>query len=124
MFRQYLLIGYKLIILQLSILLIVAGISVFLGDWRGAISVLLGGSAWIIPSLYFVRKLFKPNTARNSEELLKDFLLGEALKILFSAGLIIFIMLFIPVKTTNFIGGYISTIAASFLIPFWVKNKK
>lgn len=122
MFRHHLRIGYKLIILQLILLSIVAGIFVFIKDWTYFVSVLLGGSAWIIPNLYFVRKLFKPKTIRNSQDLLKDFFLGEGIKLLLSAGLIILIMLLFTVKPTAFLSGYIATVMAVFLPPFWYKK--
>ncbi|MEI8055309.1 MAG: ATP synthase subunit I [bacterium] len=122
MFRRFLLIGYKLIILQLILLSIVAGASVFISDWRGFISVLLGGGAWIIPSLYFVRKLFKSNMC-DAQALLKNFLCGEAIKLLLSAGLIIFIVFFFSIKTGAFLSGYIATIAASFFTPFWLSPR-
>ena len=73
MFQHHLAIGYKLIITQLILLSIVAGVAFFIDDWRSLFSVLLGGSAWIIPSLYFVHKLFKPKTIRDSQILLKIF---------------------------------------------------
>ncbi|CAL7963356.1 ATP synthase protein I [Gammaproteobacteria bacterium] len=119
MFRHLLLTGYKLIILQFILLSIVAGVSIFVSDWRGFISVLLGGGAWIVPSLYFVRKLFKSNM-RDAQVLLKDFLCGEGIKLLLSAGLIIFIVFFVSIKTGAFLSGYIATIAASFFMPFWL----
>lgn len=119
MFRHHLAVGYKLIIAQLILLSIVAGISFFVGDWRSLFSVLLGGSAWIIPSLYFVRKLFKPKTIRDSQTLLKDFLLGEGVKLLLSFGLIVFILFFVSIKTPSFLSGYVAAITASFLMPLW-----
>ncbi|EKE00558.1 MAG: ATP synthase protein I [uncultured bacterium] len=117
MFRQLLLVGYRLIVLQLILLGIVAGVFVFINDWWGLVSVLLGGSSWILPSLYFVRKLFKPTTKRDSQNLLKDFLLGEGVKLLLSAGLITLIILFVPIQTGAFLCGYIAAIAASFFMP-------
>ena len=119
MFRYSLYIGYKLITLQLVLLGIVAGFFVFMSDWRGFISVLFGGSAWIIPSLYFVRKLFKPKNVRDAQALLKDFLCGEGIKLLLSAGLIILIIYFVSIKKGAFLSGYVTTIAASFFMPFF-----
>jgi F0F1-type ATP synthase assembly protein I len=122
MFRHLLMTGYKLIVLQLIFLSIVAGASVFISDRRGFISVLLGGSAWIVPSLYFVHKLFKPGT-RDAQTLLKDFLCCEGIKLLLSAGLITFIVFFISIKAGAFLSGYIATIAASFFVPFWLFHR-
>ena len=109
--------GYRLIVMQLVLLGIVAGIFVFIYDWYSVASVLLGGCAWIVPSLYFVRKLFKPKINRDSQALLKDFLLGEGIKLLLSAGLITLILLFCAIKTGAFLSGYGAAVAASFFTP-------
>lgn len=120
MFRRFLLAGYRLIILQLILLSIVAGVIVFTNkDWLAFASALLGGSAWIIPSWYFVRKIFKPTAKRDWQTLLKDFFWGEGVKILLSGGLIVLFKLLFPIKTGAFLSGYIIVIAASFLMPFW-----
>ena len=123
MFRHYFITGYKLIILQLLILSVVAGFSVFKNGWHVFVSVLLGGSAWIIPSLYFVHKLFKSKATRDSLTLLKDFLLGEGVKLLLSVGLITVIIIFVPIETIGFISGYIAAISAAFLMPFVLLKK-
>jgi|GEM_PF-1620054 ATP synthase protein I len=123
MFKHHLAIGYKLIITQLILLSIAAGVALFISDWRGFISVLLGGGAWIIPSLYFVHKLFKPETVRDLQALSKDFLLGEGVKLLLSAVLIVFILFFVSIKTLSFLSGYVAAITASFLMPFWVSSR-
>ena len=112
--------GYKLIVLQLILLSVVAGI--FISDWRGFASVLLGGSAWIIPSLYFVRRLFKPGVY-DARALLKGFFYGEGIKLLLSAGLVAFIAFFFSIKTGAFLSGYVATITASFFMPFWLSPR-
>jgi ATP synthase protein I len=122
MFQNYLISGYKLIGLQLLLLSIVSGIFIFIHDWRGFFSALSGGSAWIIPNLYFIHKLFKPKTNRDPQALAKSFLWGEGMKLLLSAGLIIIIMWLFEVKTTAFILGYVAAIGAIFLTPFWYKR--
>jgi ATP synthase protein I len=119
MLQQYLAVGYRLIIAQLILLSVVAGFFIAADDRLGFISVLLGGSAWIIPSLYFVHKLFKARTNWNAQALLKAFLMGEGIKFLLSIGLIISIVLFVTIKTWAFLCGYIAVIAASLLMPFW-----
>jgi len=86
-------------------------------DWSGTVSILLGGSAWIIPNLYFIHKMFKPQTKRDAKDLLKDFLVGEGLKLLISIGLIVTIMRFFSVKPVELVSGYIATVIASFFTP-------
>jgi len=100
MIKQY-------ITLQMVLLSITSAIYI-----RDFTSVLLGGSAWIIPSLCFIWII-----ARNP----KKFFFGEAVKLLLSAGLIICIISFIHIKTLSFLSGYIAAVSAAFLMPFKIK---
>jgi ATP synthase protein I len=118
MLRNHLLAGYKLIILQLILLSIVIGIFGFANNWLGAFSSLLGGVAWIIPSLYFVRKLFNSKKNKDSQALAKAFIIGEGVKLLLSIGLAALTIIFLNVSTGAFLSGYTAAIAASFLMPF------
>lgn len=119
MFRRSLLVGYKLIILQSGMLSIVAGIMFATKGWSDFVAALLGGCAWIFPSLYFVHKVFTPKVKHDIKTLYKDFFWGEGLKLLLSAGLIILFKLLLPLKLGAFLLGYIVVVAASFLLPFW-----
>jgi F0F1-type ATP synthase assembly protein I len=114
---NFIFLGYRLIIIQIVLVTIVA--CIFRNSGRELFSVLLGGSAWIIPSIYFVRKLFRKKTSYNIQGLFKKFFLGECIKLLLSAILIILIMLFFTVETKAFLSSYIAAHAASFLIFFW-----
>ncbi len=115
---------YRLIVLQLILLSIVTGIFAWINNWHDAVSVLLGGSAWAVPSLYFVRKFLKTKTIHDPQKMLNNFLLGEGIKLLLSAGLIILILLTVTVNSLGFLSGYITVIATTHLLPFLYKNKK
>jgi F0F1-type ATP synthase assembly protein I len=117
MLRDDLTDAYGLILLQLILILLLALGFGFYGGKREFGSVLLGGCVWLLPSIYFVRKLFAAKVQRNPQTLLKDFLVGELFKLLFSAGLIILVLYFIKIEVIAFISGYLAAITASFLLP-------
>ena len=124
MLRNFLLAGYRLIIIQLILLGITAGVFAFVSGWHSSVSALLGGSAWIIPNLYFIRKLFKPKAKRTPQTMANDFFWGEGIKLLLSAGLIIIILLTFTIKVWGVLSGYVAAIATSFLLPLLYKTKK
>ena len=127
MLKSYLSVGYKLVIMQFIFTSIAAAIYIFIGNWYDFTSVLFGGSAWIIPSLCFIYKLFKSKDNKNSQVLMRNFIIGEMAKLLLSAVLIIIITIFFHTKTVSFLSGYIAAISASFFMPFcapcYIKNK-
>ena len=97
----------------------VAGIMLVTKGQSDFVDVLLGGCAWILPSLYFVHKVFNSKVKRNIKDLYKDFFWGEGLKLLLSAGLIILFKLSLQLKLGAFILGYITVVVASFVLPLW-----
>lgn len=123
MYKRLLITGYKLIILQLILLIAVGILFGVLGTWNNFPSVILGGSAWIIPNIYFVLKVFKNKNNTDASSIAKNFMIGESIKLLLSVILIILIVLLIPITKIAFLGGYIATIVATFATPFLIAKK-
>jgi ATP synthase protein I len=124
MFRNHLLTGYKLIIWQLILLSIVAVFFIYKNNWHSLTSAVLGGSAWILPSLYFVHRLFNSKKNKNAQDLAKAFVTGEGMKLLLSIGLVALSAAFLNIKTGAFLSGYVAAIMASFLMPLWARSIK
>lgn len=99
-----------LFLLQFTLLSIVAIIFVLVNGWLGLKSTLLGGIAWIIPSLYFSWKLHKIKTLFDSKEMLKSFLWGEATKMLLSFMIIICFITLFTVDKPAFLSGFVSSV--------------
>lgn len=112
---------YKIIYLQIIAVIIIALVWLFFKGLQDFYSVLLGGLTWIIPSFYFVRKTFNIRASKNNEPQLsnmaKKFFIGEALKLLFSAILIVFCLKFLPIVLLPFLSGYIIAIMSLWLMP-------
>lgn len=116
---------YKILILQIIIL---ASITLFFFvkfNLVAALSALMGGSAWIIPNLYFIHRLCKTkNQTKPPQQIIKDFYFGEFLKLLISAILVAIFAKFALIKLAPFLIGYIATVLSSWLTPlFFLGNK-
>lgn len=123
MYKQLLIAGYKLIILQLILLIVVGMLFGVLDTWNNFPSAILGGLAWIIPNIYFVFKVFKNKNNTDASSIAKNFIIGESVKLLLSVILIILIVLLIPITKIAFLSGYIAAIAATFAMPFLIAKK-
>ncbi|WP_304985663.1 ATP synthase subunit I [Coxiella-like endosymbiont] len=113
-------IAYRIVGLQAMIVVVIA-----LGWWiKGAIenlSVLLGGMACLLPSLYFARRLFATTSPRVVKQSMVNFYLGEVIKLALSAGLVIVIILYIPVSIVPFIMGFVGAQFGFWLAPLVIK---
>lgn len=116
--------AFNLVYLQLGMMLLLA-IAWLLGkDLRASGSALLGGVSWLIPSWYFIRKIFRHKKDRSINIIAKDLFIGELLKFFFSAVLIILCLKFFPVNLLAFLTGYIGVVTMAMFMPmvFEAKN--
>lgn len=107
----------KLIFLQISIVVVLAILWWGFKDIKYSYSALLGGMACIFPSWYFIHKFFK-NRQRSPQTILKDFYVGEMLKLFLSVVLLVLIVKYIPVHLLAVITGYIAACLAVWGMPF------
>lgn len=116
---------YKIISSQfLAVIMVTAGGFVVL-DWIGAYSSLLGGLICAIPNAYFTLRAFRYRGAMATRQIVKDFYIGEAVKILLiCAG---FTLVFASVDPLNaaalFIGFVLVYLAGLIALIFIQKNK-
>lgn len=98
--------AYRLVCLPVSLVFIVASV-LFMRDGEVAgYSTLLGGAAWLLPSLYFVGTIFakvKPPT-----QILWTFYRAEVLKLFFSAILFVLLIKYLPIDRVALLLGYIA----------------
>lgn len=114
-------IAYRLVGLQAMIVVVVA-----LGWWwiKGVIeglSVLLGGMACLLPSLYFAHCLFATTSPPVVKQSMVSFYLGEVIKLALSAGMVIVIILYISVSIVPFIMGFVGAQLGFWLAALVVK---
>jgi len=108
--------AYKLVLLQIAVVLgLLVGWWLF-KDIKAGYSALLGGLACVIPSLYFVKKLFS-SKERSMKKIMFDFYIGEFSKLLLSAVLLVLIFKYLPVKLIPLITGFIGAYMAIWLAP-------
>lgn len=113
---------YYIVLIQLFLLSITATIFIFIAGWMGFRSVFLGGIAWIIPTVFFLWRL-RRRCSYNAQEIVGYFFVSEAIKLLLSFILVIFILLMYSVDKVSFLVGYITMIlTSSIFLMCGVKN--
>jgi ATP synthase protein I len=71
----------RIILIQLTVLLLSAGVSFLVMGVVTSYSVLLGGMICIIPSAYFAKKVFSQYGARAIENVVRNAYVGEFIKL-------------------------------------------
>ena len=106
---------YRILYLQLLLILGLAAMLLFLHGIKSGISTVLGGMAYWLPTLFFVRRVFAKTSARAAKEFVLAFFAGEAFKLILSAVLFVLIVKYLPVTLLAVLAGYIGAIVA-----FWI----
>lgn len=110
-------IAYRLVGLQVMMVVFIT-----LGWWmKGAIdalSVLLGGMASLLPSLFFAHRLFSTTSPRAVKQIMVNFYLGEVVKWGLTAVLVIVTIVYIPIFIIPFIMGFVGAQFGFWLAPF------
>lgn len=106
----------KLILLQLFVVLAIAVLCWIVFSWKTGWSSFLGGLAAVIPSFYFVWRFFSPKK-RTPAQIIKDFFLGEFIKITLGAVFLVVLVKLLPVALLPLLIGYITAYFAIWLIP-------
>jgi F0F1-type ATP synthase assembly protein I len=108
--------AFKLIGLQVIVVVFIAVLFWIFGSWHAGWSSFLGGLAGVIPSCYFVWKFFA-NQKRQPMQIVKDFFVGEMVKIILGAVFLVLLVKFLPVLLLPLLIGYIGAYFAIWLIP-------
>lgn len=110
--------SYKLLYGQIILVAIVMLIW-FLGahTFDAATSILLGGAAWFLPSVCFIKCCINKRTLLQPQLALKRLFLAELIKLLLSALLIILSIKLVPqLQIIPFLSGFSAAIFAPFLV--------
>jgi ATP synthase protein I len=107
----------KAIMLQLSLVLVMVGIALFVGGWMAGLSALLGGLSYAVPSLLFairLGRLARPG-AQAAVSYPLEFFLGEAIKVVSTIGLLLLCHYLVPGLSWGwFLGGLGAALQAGF----------
>ena len=105
--------AYKLAGIQFVITILVASLLFFLFTTVSAYSVLIGGLAYILPNVYFVRLAFRSSEQQTPHMVLRWLYIGEAGKLVLTGA--IFAVCFALVKPINVIALFIMYIFMLFV---------
>lgn len=112
----------RIIILQTSMVFILGGILGLSFNWHAALSVLLGGSSAILPSLYLAWRLMSSVKVNHPNRIIKAFYWGEIVKILLMTALLIFFIRFFTIEVLPFFCGFIGAQIGVWLYPLLAKR--
>ena len=87
-----------------------------------ATSALLGGLVALLPSLFFIKKLFAHQGARAAKKIVNSFYTGEALKLLSSIVLFILVFTCCSVQPVAFFLTYIAVVVSHWFSPLIIKH--
>ncbi len=116
--------AYRQLLLQVVISLLFAGVALFSDSLRDAYSALLGGLVVIIPTYVFIICIFHYSGARALGKMMGSFVLGEALKLLVMAILIVVVFKCVPVQPMVFLLSFLGVQFIATVMGFWQINKK
>lgn len=109
--------AYQLIIMQMFVVLLVTvGFLSGQGMLAGK-SALLGGLAWVIPSLVFARWLFAKISPQMSKQIIVNFMLAELAKLFLAGVLFVLIAKFASVVLLPLVVGFAAALVAVWLAP-------
>lgn len=114
--------AYRLIGLQVIVLMFIT-IGWWLAGLQEAKSALLGGSACILPNLYFAYRFFSHMHDKEAKQIVKAFLGGEFLKLTISVILLLFMLIKLQTSIFPLFSGFLGAHLGLWLTPLLAMNK-
>lgn len=101
-------------------LIIIVGLAAIVLAFKGsqnAMSVLMGGLAYWVPTLIFVLRIFGRGPARGAKRFMAEFVTGEIIKLFLSGILFVLVVKYLPVEILYVLFGFIGAVVA-----FWISS--
>jgi len=111
--------AYQLVWFQLAGVVALAIIALIFFGQKNSISVLLGGLAYGLPNLIFVWRVFRYVGASQMLLFMTAFFIGEMLKLIISAFLVLMIVKYLPVSLLSVIVGFVGAIVSFWIACLW-----
>ncbi|MCE3239088.1 MAG: hypothetical protein K0R24_2069 [Gammaproteobacteria bacterium] len=108
---------YRILFYQLTIIIGLTGMLFLLKGKQSALSVLAGGLAYWVPTLFFVRGVVSTTGARAIAWFMTTFFVGEAIKLVASGGLFLLAIRYFHADVIYALLGLMSAIVA-----FWIAS--
>ena len=102
----------KILSYQVLIIMVVS-LGFAVGGWQKALSSILGGSAALVPNLYFALKI-SGSEGKDARIILRSFYIGESVKLSLTAALFIMIFQIPGIEILPLLAGYIAALSV-----FW-----
>ncbi len=106
---------YRIVFLQIGAVIALACVALLISGLTSGLSVLLGGLAYCLPNLLFVWRVFRYAGAQQMTQFIVAFFAGEAIKLVLSAILFLFIVKYLAVSLSSMLVGFMGAIVA-----FWI----
>ena len=102
-----------ILLAQVSVLIGAGLVAWWVGDIAHAVSAWLGGLIAWLPNVYFSIRFGMRKDRRTAREVVRSFYLGEAVKLLMTAGLFALAFQWQGLKPLPLFGGFLSTLMVS-----------
>jgi len=100
---------YTVTALPLGLLIAIAAVCNMLFSNEVSINALAGGLAILVPNVIFAGLAFRHAGAQNAQNIVRSFYLGEALKILMTAGLLVCVFIWVePIVPAALFGSLVA----------------
>jgi len=116
--------AYRIVLLQLSGVVVIALIALILVGKMSGFSALMGGLAYGLPNLIFVWRVFRYAGASQMVQFMAAFFIGEMLKLAISAILFLLIVKYLPISLLSVLVGYVGGIVSFWIASMWLFTKK
>jgi ATP synthase protein I len=116
--------AYQLVWLQLTGVTALALIALFIAGQQSSFSILLGGLCYVLPNLIFVWRVFRYVGASQMMMFMAAFFMGEMLKLVMSAFLVLMIVNYLSVSLSSVIIGFMGAIVSFWIACFWYFSRK
>jgi ATP synthase protein I len=115
---------HRFLIVQLIVIGLATIITLLIYGLHEALSAWLGGMVAFIPFIIFAKKAFQYQGARAAKKIVKNFYIGEFLKIISSILLFILVFWWYKVAALVFFLTYIAVIVTHWFAPLFINNEQ
>ena len=114
----------RLLVIQLMISLLISLVLLLTFGVKDAISAILGGLVAIVPATVFAKKFFHYQGARAARQIVKNFYIGEALKLFLTVLLFALVFMLFNIAPSVFFFTYIVVLMTYWFSPLIFANKQ
>jgi ATP synthase protein I len=112
--------AYHIVKYQMAGVIVLALLAFILCGTLCGFSVLMGGMAYALPTLFFVWRVFRYASPSQMTLFMAAFFIGEMVKLAFAAFLFLMIMKNLPVSLVSELVGFIGAIVSFWIACFWL----